>query len=147
MKSVAEIINRMGGVEALKENYISLENIPYTKLVIESVSNDIAMNRKVLAISVAHYSEQNGDAMRDPEMVFLVRPDLTSWIPIYYLNDYAGVETDAVVRNDAGEPTGIYGKMIQEMNELAQMWDRNIREQGFIEKATRRGVERMESLS
>lgn len=48
------------------------------------------------AISVAHYGQQNGDPMRDPEMCFeVVKPptdgDL-SLDPFYWRNDYVAVE-------------------------------------------------------
>jgi hypothetical protein len=42
------------------------------------------------AISVCHYGEQNGDLMRDPEMVFTKNGD--TWIPTYFRNDYVGIE-------------------------------------------------------
>ena len=74
MKTVAKIIVAFGGLERLRQhdNYIRLENPPYMRLVVEYIGQG---PRGLPAIAVAHYFEQNGDAMRDPEMVFEVNPD------------------------------------------------------------------------
>jgi hypothetical protein len=48
--------------------YVNIENPPYMPLVIEAV--DESGPRGLPALSVCHYGEQNGDAMRDPEMCF-----------------------------------------------------------------------------
>jgi hypothetical protein len=81
--------------------------------------------------TVAHYGEQNGDAMRDPEMVFEVSPDLGVWTPTYFLNDYAGVEQNVFKRVDGNmtwKPALKRG-----LDDFAKTWDRNIKEQGFLE--------------
>ncbi len=72
MKTVAKIIEHFGGMEALRQKHIRLENPPYMRLVIEYVGEG---PRGMPCISVAHYYEQNGDLMRDPELVFEVNPD------------------------------------------------------------------------
>ncbi len=60
-------------------------------LVIEGMDESGPMG--LPAISVAHYGEQNGDLMRDPEMCFKLGlaggPHLN---PFYFRNDYMGVE-------------------------------------------------------
>ena len=43
-------------------------------------------------ISLAHYGQQNGDAMRDPEMIIALHKDGQQFIPSYYRNDYMGRE-------------------------------------------------------
>ena len=42
--------------------------------------------------SLAHYGQQNGDAMRDPEMLFALHKETQQFIPYYYRNDYCGIE-------------------------------------------------------
>ena len=42
--------------------------------------------------SLAHYGQQNGDAMRDPEMLFALHNETRQFIPYYYRNDYCGIE-------------------------------------------------------
>jgi len=45
------------------------------------------------AISVAHYGEQNGDLLRDPEICFELGTGGGAHLnPFYYRNDYVGVE-------------------------------------------------------
>lgn len=48
-----------------------------------------------LMYSLAHYSEQNGDLMRDPEMTFLHNKD-GEILPLSYRNDFVGVDQIAV---------------------------------------------------
>ena len=38
-------------------------------------------------ISLAHYGQQNGDAMRDPEMLFALHKESQQFVPYYYRND------------------------------------------------------------
>ncbi len=60
--TVLEILNRHGLVAAFirsTEFHFRLERPPYMPLVIE---------RQGSIISVAHYSELNGDLIRDPEL-------------------------------------------------------------------------------
>ncbi len=62
--------------------HIRIENEPWMTLVIEDTQE---RGRNGLpAISVAHYGEQNGDLMRDPEMVFEAEESghLSGWIPV-----------------------------------------------------------------
>ena len=53
-------------------------------------------------ISLAHYGEQNGDMMRDPEMLFALHKETRQFIPYYYRNDYMGVEQYSVKWTDEG---------------------------------------------
>jgi hypothetical protein len=45
---------------------------------------------------VAHYGEQNGDLMRDPEIVFEVVAD--HWQPVSIQQDYVGSYREVAVR-------------------------------------------------
>lgn len=50
--------------------------------------------------AISHVGEQNGDLMRDPEVVFLVGPSLKSdraFYPIEFRNDYMGVHQELAV--------------------------------------------------
>lgn len=88
--------------------HLTVENPPYMRLVIEVVAPG--------EVSVAHYYEQNGDAMRDPEIVFNQR-----WLPIEITQDPVGIHRRA--------GAGYYLKSVQE---LARMCAMNIRHQEFI---------------
>ncbi len=39
-------------------------------------------------ISLAHYGRQNGDAMRDPEMIIALHKESQQFVPYYYRNDF-----------------------------------------------------------
>jgi hypothetical protein len=132
MKTVEKIIELFGGLEYLKRDYIRLENEPYMRLVIEYVGTG---PRGLPLISVCHYGEQNGDAMRDPDMVFEVDFETsTGWGPVSFRNDYAGMNEEAVWVADNGDVM-IRPALVKELKQFARIWDRNLQEQGFLERA------------
>ena len=67
MKTILDIIKQAGGWRP--GLYLKIDNPPYMELVIEAMDESGPMRSSVLSPS-AHYGEQNGDAMRDPEMCF-----------------------------------------------------------------------------
>jgi hypothetical protein len=80
-------------------------------------------------ISLAHYGECNGDPMRDPEMVFW-RAANGRHYPVYFRNDYAGIEREAVLEFGAdGMPVRYYRREQADQAVFAGTWLRNIREQ------------------
>lgn len=82
--------------------------------------------------SLAHYGEQNGDLMRDPEMCFVVSKT-GEWFAYYFRNDYAGVEVTSA------EPTFRREELMgwtderpskqRDMAAFAELWMRNLRDQ------------------
>ena len=136
MKTVPKIIETYGGLEWLRQpgNYIRLENPPYMRLVIEYIG---VGPRGMPSIAVAHYHEQNGDAMRDPEIVFEVNSD-GEWCPVSYRQDNLDIYQDAVFLGDNDQVT-VHPKMVQHLKAFARQWDRNIAQQGFL-KAAQQGV-------
>lgn len=143
MKNVEKIIEKLfGSVEAFAESgqYIRVENDGWMPLTIEVVGH----KSYGIEISVAHYGEMNGDAMRDPEMVFIfqrqdrlqkVRGKLeykrvtkSKWSPIYFRNDYAGYEQSA--------PEGY----VLSDKEFPRIWNKNIGEQGFVKAASKASI-------
>ena len=74
---------------------IRIANETYMPLTVENIGPG---PRRLPALSLCHYGEQNGDAMRDPEMCFELEIEdgrLVAVQPFYYRNDYAGVEQSA----------------------------------------------------
>ena len=127
MRTVAKIIDVHGGMEWLKAgNYIRLLNPPYMRLVIEFIGPG---PRGFPAISVAHYYEQNGDLMRDPEIVFEITPD--GWEPVSYLQDSLGIYQEAI------QDGIVLPKLAADLKAFSRMWDRNIAAQGFLECCAR----------
>ena len=130
MKTILRIFERAGDYRPTL--YLKIENPPYMALVIEATPEPGPTG--LPAISIAHYGEQNGDLMRDPEMCFeLVNSPQgeLSLSSFYFRNDYLGIEQysryaseqDCIVLSD------LYG----EHEQFARMWDRNIHAQGFDE--------------
>ena len=133
MKTVEKIIQNYGGLDALKAKHICIEKAPFMRLVIEYIGDN---EQGWPMISIAHYGEQNGDAMRDPEMVFEIcrlRNDqgedvkLWSWYPRSFRNDYLGLEQVARWDNK------VKPRLVRELKAFAKDWDKNIKEQGFSE--------------
>src|SRR6202012_5540685 len=87
MQTILQILKMAGGWHP--GLYLKIDTPPYMELVIEAM--DESGPRGLPALSVAHYGEQNGDAMRDPEMCFELEAD-GELSPYYYRNDYVGVE-------------------------------------------------------
>ena len=81
MQTILRILERAGGYRPAL--YLKIENPPFMALVIEAVPEPGPLN--LPAISIAHYGEQNGDLMRDPEMCFeLSKPLCSQVLSAYY---------------------------------------------------------------
>jgi hypothetical protein len=82
MKTLLAILKKAGGWRP--GLYVKIENLPYMPLVIEAVGESGPLG--LPALSICHYGEQNGDAMRDPEMCFeLGHVGGEHLIPYYFL--------------------------------------------------------------
>ena len=143
MKTVQAIIELHGGLDALRAKYISIENPPYMQLVIEHIGfapqklrlDEAAKTFKVPLISVAHYGKRNGDALRDPDMVFhvhVIAGRIVAWTPRSWRNDYAGIEQEVFVDGPDGQ-IRYKPKLLRQFRSFAATWDRNIRQQHFKE--------------
>jgi hypothetical protein len=111
--------------------HIKVENPPFQDLVIEDICQ--RGPRGFATISVAHYGELNGDAMRDPEMLFEAEEFGNQIIlkPYYFRNDFAGVEQYSIL-NEEGR-LSINSRLQKEHEEFAQLWNTNLEQQGFVE--------------
>jgi hypothetical protein len=131
MKTVLELIKRAGGWHP--GLYLKVSNEPFVALVIEAMGESGPCG--LPAVSVAHYSEQNGDLMRDPEMCFELGlaggPHLTAF---YWRNDYAGIEQWSRFIEDGNY---CYHTQLHEQHEsFAKLWDKNLDAQRFVEAFT-----------
>jgi hypothetical protein len=126
MKTIAKIIELHGGLESLKDHHIVIENAPYMRLVIQRIEDG---PRGLPAVSISHNYVQEGDLMRDPEMVFEVSGD--TWSPTMYQQDNMGLYQEAVFTRDG--QVYIRPALIKELKSFARVWDRNLRAQKFIE--------------
>ena len=130
MQTILQIIEKAGGYRP--SLYLKIDREGYMELVIEAIEEPGPSG--LPSISVAHYGEQNGDAMRDPEMCFelVAAEDGTQTLnPWYWRNDYAGIEQWS--RNLIDGRYVELAKLHREHGSFATMWDNNIRFQGFAD--------------
>ena len=128
MQTVLDILQRAGGWH--HGLYLKIDNPPYMELVIEATDESGPCG--LPALSVCHYGEQNGDAMRDPEMCFeLGFAGGAHLTPYYWRNDYVAIEQWSRFTRD-----GLYRfhtQLYQQHERFAKLWDRNLRQQGFAD--------------
>jgi hypothetical protein len=105
------------------ETHRRIENEPFLPLTVEKLEGQPL-------ISLCHYGEQNGDLMRDPEVVFLVQERTAK--PVYFRNDYVGVE-HATVGGYFGD-VPVKPHLQKDLDGFCRMWWSNIAEQQFFEK-------------
>ena len=128
MQAILDILKSTGGWNPGLS--LTIDNPPYMQLVIEALDESGPCG--LPALSVAHYGEQNGDLMRDPEMCFELSfaggPDLN---PFYYRNDYAGCEQWS--RFITGADYAYHRELHRQHVAFARVWNRNLQSQGFAE--------------
>ncbi|MFP5236655.1 MAG: DUF6908 domain-containing protein [Acidobacteriota bacterium] len=137
MKTILRILARAGGYRPTLS--VKIENPPYMALVIEATPELGPLN--LPALSVAHYGEQNGDLMRDPELCFeLSKPPLSGLEPsvYYFRSDYMGVEQYSRYRE--GDNYIVAPNLYEEHRQFARLWDKNLRAQGFFEAFTDKSI-------
>ena len=129
MKTLLAILKEAGGWRP--NLYLKIENPPYMELVIEATDESGPCG--LPSLSVAHYGEQNGDLMRDPEMCFELG-FAGGLNPFYWRNDYVGIEQwSRFIR----EGNYCYHTELHAQHErFAKTWDNNLRQQGFAEVFT-----------
>jgi hypothetical protein len=125
MKIIARILELAAPLQS--GFHIRIENEPWMTLVIEDTQE--RGPNGLPAISVAHYGEQNGDLMRDPEMIFEAEEsgEETNLIPFYWRNDYAGIEQYSAFVDEGR--TLLNAKLKREHVAFAGMWDAFVQQQ------------------
>jgi hypothetical protein len=116
----------LGGVSAIR---ITVPG--YMPLSVEEIGSSEDGHRLV---SLCHYGEQNGDLMRDPDIVFLFHnlPDGAAAEPVSFRNDYLGISQEVYRYDEAGRRTHVVPSLKQDLKEFAQSWFANLRVQGFF---------------
>lgn len=128
MDTVLRILTAAGGWH--HGLHLRIENPPYMALVIEATDESGPCG--LPALSVCHYGQQNGDAMRDPEMCFeLGLAGGAHLNPYYWRADYVAIEQWS--RFIQGGHYCFHRQLHAEHERFAQLWDRNLRQQGFAE--------------
>ena len=85
-------------------------------------------------VSLCHYGEQNGDLMRDPDIVFLFHnvPDGAAAEPVSFRNDYLGIVQDVYRYDEVGRRTHLLLTLKQDLTEFAESWFANLKDQSFF---------------
>ena len=77
-------------------------------------------------VSIAHYYEQNGDMMRDPDVVFVIGADQHVY-PISYRQDGLGTYLESAVLEDG--KWKVRTKMQADLCSFCTQWMRNVDDQ------------------
>ncbi len=122
-KHLLQLLNGARAVRITSEGFMPLS--------VERIGND-ADGREMIALS--HTGEQNGDLMRDPEIVFVLHQGSDGLYaePISFRNDYMGLLQEIYVYDDAGRRTHVHTARKAELKSFCIMWFRNLKEQGFF---------------
>lgn len=107
----------------------------YMPLSIEHIGQSAENNR---LIAISHTGIQNGDLMRDPEMVFEVHVATSAAEPLSFQNDYIGLFQEVYRLDDMGKKTHVNTKLKAELKSFARLWFRNLKDQGFLSATTKR---------
>jgi Domain of unknown function (DUF6908) len=130
MQTITRILAEAGTLEP--GFHLHIDNPPWMPLDIEEIG--ISGPNGLPTISVAHYGQQNGDAMRDPEMLFEMRREsgeieLSAY---YWRNDYLGIEQYSECRDDQ-QKLFTLAELKRRHEQFARLWDKNLRAQGYYE--------------
>jgi hypothetical protein len=118
VKNVRAIIDAFGGLETLKDNPITLAVPGYMPLSIEHLGTG---PRGGVLISVMHTLKQNGDLMRDPDVVVEVIPPAGWWLPVRYRQDALGIYQEAVVLD--GDRLVTRSRLVDSLKQFLVEWD------------------------
>jgi hypothetical protein len=99
-----------------------------------------------MQVSVAHYFEQNGDLVADPDIVFFL--DATGWIPIE-ITQVFGYQRVAFLRPDGTRIIAALPHDQLAVAIFADDWAQNIHDQGWLTQGTvtRRRIEPVEDAA
>jgi len=115
-------------------------NVPgYMPLSIEAIGRS-ADGGTLVALS--HTTVQNGDLMRDPEIVFEIHEahSVRAADPLSFRNDFTGTHQEVYRYDEQGRRTHIVPRLKKELRSFARMWFRNLHEQGFFGSDAERDV-------
>jgi hypothetical protein len=129
MKTVQAIVDAFGGMDRLAGRPITVTVPGFMPLSIEAIGTG---PRGGVLVSVMHTYEQNGDLMRDPDLVLEVLVTL-GWWPVRFRQDNLGIDQTAVWRD--GDRVLTRGRLVRDLRAFMRQWDRNLAAQGFLDAA------------
>lgn len=129
MKQVIEALARKHGVDLIQvAAHLRLDLPHFDRLVIETLGFQ--------RMSVAHYSEMNGDLVAEPEVVFFTGLD-GNWIPIEITQSMTGWSS-YVQLDDAGthiERVNTRGQA--DLAAFTEQWAQNLINQGWLARGVK----------
>lgn len=75
---------------------------------------------------ISHTFEQNGDLMRDPEMMVAVNDEDGTVRPLVFSNDLVGLEQEVYMTQNIYRP-----RLMKELDDFLWQWLKNLKSQGF----------------
>jgi hypothetical protein len=120
--AIRRVLEAHGKLEEFQKSeffYMKIQREPWMDLIIEKHGDEVV---------VAHYGEQNGDLMADPDMTFSIK---AGWRPMTFTNHYVGVFTRASWYEDGILLTDT--RAHKDLVSFVRVWAKNIREQGFAD--------------
>ncbi len=120
-------LDELGIVEKLKKHgFIKMNSRGLMDLSVNKLCED----QQKIIFSMAHYGEQNGDLMADPDMELMIMKDAKEVQALSYRNDYAGFFQE--VYDNYENPSTVKPKLQKEANEFLSMWLGNIKAGGYF---------------
>ena len=107
----------------------------FMDLVIENLERrETFLGSPMDVYSIAHYGEQNGDLMADPDIEFGVINDgeRTRVIPMTFQNDYMAIYQQ-VFHYSSVKGWTFSNRLLIDLDEFLYEWLKNIKEQGFYD--------------
>lgn len=122
MQSIITAIAAKHGLDlSASEAHLKLEQQNYMPLVIEKIGTNL--------VSVAHYYEQNGDLIPDPDVVFFT--GYAEWVPIE-ITQVMGYQEVAWLKEDGKAIKSIKMAAQADLANFCESWAKNIKAQGWL---------------
>lgn len=99
-----------------RKGYLKLKSAGFMDLVIEKIGDN--------TISIAHYYEQNGDLVADPDITIKIYPDQKQAEALTFQNWISYMQVYP-------EENKVNLKLKKDLNSFLNFWLRNLKNQGF----------------
>ena len=122
----------LSAVDSSEDGHVRFLAGGYMPLVVENLGYTF---RGAAVYSITHYGEQNGDAMRDPDMELAINHEAGTVEPLTFRNDYMGMYQEVYKRDNDGRL--LYSPRLRtSLDDFLWQWLKNIIEQGFTPRKT-----------
>lgn len=116
--------------DASEDRHHRFESSGYMPLSIEYLHYSDYKDRPVYGMM--HWTTQNGDLMRDPDMTFSVDRETGTVHPMSYQQDFLGIYQEVYRPGNDGKL--LYSPRLRiDLDEFLWQWLKNIHEQGYLD--------------